>query len=83
MIANCLNLIFVFYQVLDASAKTYECLMGEQYSTTPRVDVARSTLLDSLGDKFVRSAAAFQDVSKLCNIWIRRCERMLLFVPRV
>ncbi|XP_072033672.1 cohesin subunit SA-1-like isoform X2 [Amphiura filiformis] len=51
-------------EVLDASAKTYECLMGEQYSTTPRVDVARSTLLDSLAEKFTRSAAAFQDVGE-------------------
>ena len=41
--------------------------MVQQYSTTPRVDVARSTLLDSLAEKFTRSAAAFQDVSYFGN----------------
>ncbi|XP_071489542.1 cohesin subunit SA-1-like [Diadema antillarum] len=46
-------------EVLDACAKTYECLLGEQFSTTPRVEVARSTLLDSVAEKLKRSIDAY------------------------
>ncbi|XP_041483045.1 cohesin subunit SA-1-like isoform X3 [Lytechinus variegatus] len=42
-------------EVLDACAKTYETLLGEQYSTTPRVQVAQSTLLDNLAERLKRS----------------------------
>ncbi|XP_071839259.1 cohesin subunit SA-1-like isoform X2 [Apostichopus japonicus] len=47
-------------EVLDACAKTYECLMGNQYSTTPRTEVARNTLIDNLCEKLKRSCAFFQ-----------------------
>ncbi|XP_030838180.1 cohesin subunit SA-1 [Strongylocentrotus purpuratus] len=46
-------------EVLDACAKTYETLLGERYSTTPRVQVAQSTLLDNLAERLKRSVDVY------------------------
>ncbi|XP_022098591.1 cohesin subunit SA-2-like isoform X2 [Acanthaster planci] len=51
-------------EVLNACSKTYECLMREQYSITPKVDVARSTLLDSIAERFRLSYDVFQTMNQ-------------------
>ncbi|XP_033127030.1 cohesin subunit SA-2-like isoform X1 [Anneissia japonica] len=46
-------------EVLEACAKTYESLLCEQYNTTPKVEVARTTLFDSLAERLARSFESF------------------------
>ncbi|XP_077988288.1 cohesin subunit SA-2-like isoform X3 [Glandiceps talaboti] len=46
-------------EVLDACAKTYEYLCNEEYAIQPKVDVARSTLIDGLVEKMKRSYKGF------------------------
>ena len=47
--------------------------MREQYSTTPKVDVARSTLLDSVAERFHLSYDVFQTVSfnSYFQVWVK------------
>ncbi|XP_006818598.1 cohesin subunit SA-2-like, partial [Saccoglossus kowalevskii] len=48
-------------EVLDACAKTYDYLCNEEYAIQPKVDVARSTLIDGLVEKYKRSYKAFME----------------------
>ncbi|XP_071950467.1 cohesin subunit SA-2-like isoform X2 [Antedon mediterranea] len=47
-------------EVLDACSKTYESLLCDQYNTTPKVEVARTTLFDSLAERLTRSYESFE-----------------------
>ncbi|XP_070538623.1 cohesin subunit SA-2-like isoform X2 [Ptychodera flava] len=51
-------------EVLDACAKTIEYLCNEEYAIQPKVDVARSTLIDGLVEKTKRSYKAFMEADE-------------------